>query len=150
MWHLPGSTGQAANSSMICTYLPSLLPTTFSSLLPADGVTFLEDGVTLQLHWQDTANVGHVFTSRCTRIPKKHVVLDILDGLVVFVWKKRESWWVAHWLPSQIRVPLVVTNVSQLHETIMRVYSVRFISYQWYSWFLLFNMLRRWRKSDHC
>ena len=57
MWHLPGTTCQVANSSMICTYLPSLL-------LPEDGVTFLEDGVTSQLHWQDTSNVGHVFKSR--------------------------------------------------------------------------------------
>ena len=56
---------------------------------------------------------------------QKHAVLDILDGLAVFVWKKLESWWVAHWLPSQIRVPLVVINVSQLHETIMWVCSVR-------------------------
>ena len=51
--------------------------------------------------------------------------LDILDGLAVFVWKKLETWWVAHWLPSQIRVPLVVTNVSQLQETIIQVISGR-------------------------
>ena len=75
---------------------------------------------------------------------------DILDGLAVFVWKKLESWWVAHWLPSQIRVPLVVTNVSQLQETIMWVCSVRLNSYQYYSRFLLFKMSRRWRKSAHC
>ena len=56
---------------------------------------------------------------------QKHAVFDIMDGLAVFVWKKLESWWVAHWLPIQIRVPLVVTNVSQLHETIMWVCSVR-------------------------
>ena len=56
--------------------------------------------------------------------------LENVDGLAVFVWKKLESWWVAHWLPSQIRVPLVVTNVSQLQETIMWVCSVRVISYQ--------------------
>ena len=36
--------------------------------------------------------------------------VDIMDSLAVFV----ESWCVAHWLPNQIRVPLVVTNVSQL------------------------------------
>ena len=34
MCHLPGSTGQAANSSMICTYLPSLLPTTLVLCYP--------------------------------------------------------------------------------------------------------------------
>ena len=61
---------------------------------------------------------------------QKHAVfLEILDGLAVFFWKKLESWWVAHWLPSQIRVPLVVINVSQLQETIMWVCSVRLISY---------------------
>ena len=81
---------------------------------------------------------------------QKHAVLDIVDMLTVFVWKKLESWWVAHWLPSQITVPLVVTNVSQLHETIMWVCSVRLISYQWYNRFLLFNMSRGWRKSAHC
>ena len=45
---------------------------------------------------------------------KNMLFLDILDSLAVFVWKKLEGWWVAHWLPSQIRVPFVVTNVSQL------------------------------------
>ena len=45
---------------------------------------------------------------------QEHAVLDTLDSIAVFVWKKLESWWVAHWFPSQIRVPLVVTNVSQL------------------------------------
>ena len=60
---------------------------------------------------------------------QKHAVhfLDILDGLAVFVRKKLESWWVA---PSHIRVPLVVTNVSQLQETSMWVCSVRLISYR--------------------
>ena len=32
----------------------------------------------------------------------------------------------------------------------MWVCSVRLISYQWYSQFLLFNMSQRWRKSAHC
>ena len=69
MWHLPGSTGH-----VLCQYDLHISTITFtdniSSLLPEDGVTFIEDGVTLQLQWQDTANVGHVFTSRCTIIPR--------------------------------------------------------------------------------
>ena len=73
-----------------------------------------------------------------------------MDGPAVFVWKKLESEWIAHWLPSQIRIPLVATNVSQLQETMMWVCSLRLISYQLYSRFLLFNMSRRWRKSAHC
>ena len=55
-----------------------------------------------------------VMSSRVDAHAYQELFLDILDGLAVFVWKKLESWWVPHWLPSQIRVPLVVTNVSQL------------------------------------
>ena len=49
-----------------------------------------------------------------SRAYQEHAVLDTLDSLAVFVWNKLKSGWVAHWFPSQIRVPLVVTNVSQL------------------------------------
>ena len=150
MRHLPGSTGQAANSRMICTYLPSLLPTTLVLCYPRMEWPSSRMGWPyLQLHWQDTATVGHVFTSRCTSIPQT-CCFRYTGWPTSICFKKLESWWVAHWLPNQIRVPLVVTNVSQLHDTIMWVCSVRLISYQWYSRFLLFNMSRRWRKSAHC
>ena len=141
---------QAANSRMICTYLPSLLPTTLVLRYPRMEWPSSRMGWPyLQLHWQDTANVGHVFTSRYTSIPKT-CCFRYPGWPSSICLEKLESWWVAHWLLNQIRVPLVVTNVSQLHETIMWVCSVRSISYQWYSRFLLFNMSRRWRKSAHC
>ena len=108
MWHLPGSTAQAANSCMICTYLKSLLPTTLVLCYP-------------RMEWPSSRMgwpydyIGRILLmlamSRVDAQSYQNMLfLDILDSLAVFVWKKLKSWWVAHWLPSQIRVPLVVTT----------------------------------------
>ena len=81
-------------------------------------MAFLEDGVTLQLHWQDTAMLATASRVDVQAYPE-HAVFRHPGWPALFVCKKLESWWVAYWLPSQIRVPLVVISVSQLQETIM-------------------------------
>ena len=71
MWHLPGSTGQAANySNIICTYLPSLLPTTLVICYPRMGWPSSRMGWPYNYIGRILLMLVYVFTSRCTSIPK--------------------------------------------------------------------------------
>ena len=51
-----------------------------------------------------------------TRAYPKHGAFRSLGGPDSFFLTKLECWWVAHWWPSQIRVPIMVTNVSQRRQ----------------------------------
>ena len=75
MWHLPGSTGQAANYSMICTYLPSLLPTTLVLCYPRmEWPSSRMEWPSSRMGWPYNY-IGRILlmlvtSSRCTSIPK--------------------------------------------------------------------------------
>ena len=116
--HLLPGTIQINLLIVVCTYLPLVVPAPlvlFYHIPIKEGQLFPERGVTLQLHWPDTANAGHVFTSRHTIISQTWCLQGFrsLGGPDSLFLTKLECWWVAHWWPIQIGVPIVVTNVSQ-------------------------------------